>query len=42
MIYDDGNNAFPKTLTVDFTEANDILAAWRKKSVDYLITNIQK
>ena len=30
MIYDDGNNAFPKTLTVDFTEANEILAAWRE------------
>lgn len=42
MIYDDGNNAFPKTLTVDFTEANDILATWRKKSIDYLITNIQQ
>lgn len=42
MIYDDGNNAFPKTLTVDFTEANDILATWRKKSMDYLITNIQQ
>lgn len=42
MIYDDGNNAFPKTLTVDFTEANDILSAWRKKSIDYLITNIHQ
>lgn len=42
MIYDDGNNAFPKTLTVDFTEANYILSAWRKKSIDYLITNIHQ
>lgn len=42
MIYDDGNNAFPKTLTVDFTETNYILSAWRKKSIDYLITNIHQ
>lgn len=42
MIYDDGNNAFPKTLTVDFTEANETLAAWREKSIDYLITNIHQ
>lgn len=42
MIYDDGNNAFPKTLTVDFTEVNETLAAWREKSIDYLITNIHQ
>lgn len=42
MIYDDGNNAFPKTLTVEFTETNEILATWRKKSIDYLIANIHQ
>lgn len=42
MIYDDGKNAFPKTLTVDFTETNEILAAWREKSVDYLTTNLKR
>lgn len=42
MIYDDGTKAFPDNLKVDFTDANETLAKWRTKSIEYLITNINK
>lgn len=36
IIYDDGSNQLPKTLTVDYNRVNPIVDDWRKKSENYI------
>lgn len=36
IIYDDGSNLLPKTLTVDYDRVNPIIDEWRKKSENYI------
>ena len=36
IIYDDGSNLLPKSLTVDYDRVNPIIDEWRKKSENYI------
>lgn len=36
IIYDDGSNLLPETLTVDYERVNPIIDEWRKKSENYI------
>ena len=41
LIYDDGSNKQPSTLTIDFEKVNSIMESWRSKSIDFLLRNLQ-
>ena len=42
IIYDNGKELKPHSLTVDYAPVNDIINAWRKKSIDYIHNSINK
>lgn len=41
VIYDDGSNQQPKTLTVDYDRVNPIINDWRNKSVAYIHNSLK-
>ena len=40
MIYDDGTNAFPNSLVMDFSSINKNIECWKMKSLNYIKTEI--
>ena len=40
ILYDDGKNKMPSSLTINFNRVNDEIELWRLKSIQYLIDSL--